>query len=165
MDTGVKMGILDSIRKAESKSTPLHNDLTPPPQSQNASCGIATPVVEPTSPCDCGCRSFWLDAYGSIRCCDCSPPPSEALVRQRLRCELPAVDPQQELESTLAALTSSERAVYDAELAAIHLADVMLPVVPAGWRALVSTRIKCGHWDGIGRRRKCQEVDTREVIL
>lgn len=38
----------------------------------------------PEAPCRCGCRHWWLDAYSTWHCVDCSPPAAMGQVQEQV---------------------------------------------------------------------------------
>lgn len=57
----------------------------PPPAPCRNLAGELDLFADPSAqPARCGCPLFWLDAYQTLRCCECEPAPHRALVRRRL---------------------------------------------------------------------------------
>ena len=67
------MGLLETL---ENKTSTQKKNFC-----EQVSVDLTPPGRDPV-PCEI-CRSpfFWLDAFGTARCCDCSPSPARSLVR------------------------------------------------------------------------------------
>lgn len=76
--------VLDRIRGADS-TTPASTATAPPAFAPVAAAAPPATSASPAGPCAaCGCRRFWRDPYGAVRCESCQPAKIPVMVKARI---------------------------------------------------------------------------------